>query len=82
MGVVELEAELEVLLDDILDRDRWLDDDATRLRVFGQQRRRIALDRLVGKVGGGFAHQSFILICILGNIAVRSGCHLSFARCA
>ena len=33
VGVVELEAELKVLLDDILDRDRWLDGDATRLRV-------------------------------------------------
>ena len=64
VSVVELDAELKVFLDDILDRDRWLDSDATRLRVFGQQRRRIALDHLLGKVGNKLGHVIRILFCI------------------
>ena len=47
--VVELDAELQVLLDDVLDRERRRDDDAAGLRVFGQQRRSIALDLLLGR---------------------------------
>ena len=54
VGIVELDTELEVLLDDILNGDRRSDDDASRLREFVQQCRRIALDRLGGKVGNGF----------------------------
>ena len=56
VGIVELEAELEVLLDDVLDRDRRLHYDTTRLRIFGKQYRGIALDRLVGKVRNEPAH--------------------------
>ena len=64
VGVVELDAELEVLLDDVFDGDRRRDDDAARVRVFGQQRRRIALDHLVGKVGNELGHVIRILFCI------------------
>ena len=64
MCVVELDAELEVLLNNVFDGDRRLDGDATRLRVFGQQRRRIALDHLLGKVGNKLGHVIRILFCI------------------
>jgi hypothetical protein len=55
---------VKVLLDDILDRDGWLDGDSARVRVFGQQQRRIALDHFVGKVGNELGHVIRILFCI------------------
>ena len=50
-SVVELDAELQVLLDDVLDRDRRLDRDAACMGIFGEQRLRVAFDRLVGHIG-------------------------------
>ncbi len=76
MRVVELDAELQVFLDDILDRDRWLDYDATRLSELDQQRRRITLDLFLGKVGHKLRHHAVILICIV-EIAVYSVTRLS-----
>jgi hypothetical protein len=63
-ALVDLDPEFKVLLDDILDRDGWLDGDSARVRVFGQQQRRIALDHFVGKVGNELGHVIRILFCI------------------
>ena len=78
----EVIANLEVLLDDFLDGDRRDDSDAARLCVFREQRRHIALDRLVGKVVDGFAHLSLILICIRGNYCRQVKPSLVLRRCA
>jgi hypothetical protein len=43
--VVELDAELQMLLDDILDGDWWRDQCTARLRIFGQQGLRVVLDQ-------------------------------------
>jgi hypothetical protein len=59
VGVVELDAELEVLLDDIFDGDRRGDGNASRLRLFGQQRRRVALDLFFGEVRHEPGHLSW-----------------------
>jgi hypothetical protein len=53
-----------VLLDDVFDGDRRRDDDAARVRVVGQQQRRIAPDHFVGKVGNELGHLIRILFCI------------------
>src|SRR3977135_2351487 len=37
LAIFELDAELQMLLDDVLDGDRRRDHDAARLRKFGQQ---------------------------------------------
>ena len=64
MGVIELDAELEVLLDNILNGDWRGDGHATRLRIFGKQRRSVVLDLLVRKVRHVPSHLYAILICI------------------
>ena len=56
VGVIKFNAELEVFLNDILDGDRRHDGRAYLSTIFSQQRRRIALDRLIGKVGHKLAH--------------------------
>jgi hypothetical protein len=42
--LVELDAKLQMLLDDVIDGDRRLDQYPTRLRVFGNQRSSVALE--------------------------------------
>ena len=55
-SVVELDADLQVLLDDIVDRDRRFDRDAARMSIFGEKRLRVLFDRLVGHVGNELGH--------------------------
>jgi hypothetical protein len=55
--VVELDAELEMLLDDVLDRDSAEDRHTARPLVVGQQRRRVAFDLLLVKVGNSLSHR-------------------------
>ena len=62
--VVELDADLQVLLDDVVDRDGRLDRDAARMGIFGEKRLRVLFDRLVGHIGNVLCHWSPILICI------------------
>lgn len=80
--VVESDAELEVLLDDAFDGDRRRNDDATRVRVFGQQRRRVGLDCLLNKVGTKLGHLSAILICISKAVVVTFSLVLRLLRLA
>jgi hypothetical protein len=54
--VVELDADLQVLLDDIVDRDGRFDRDATRMSIFGQERPRVLFDGLVGHIGNELGH--------------------------
>ena len=71
VGIVELDSELQVFLDDIFDGNRRCDHNAARLLIFGQQRRCIALDLFLGQVGHNLGHRAVILICIciIGNAA-------------
>ena len=61
MHVVELDAKLQMLLHDVLDGDRRRNHDVARLRILGQQRRRIALDLLLLEVGHSLRHRVVIL---------------------
>ncbi len=45
--VVELDADLQMLFDDIVDRNWCFDRDAARMGIFGQERLRVLFDRLV-----------------------------------
>ncbi len=54
--VVELDADLQVLLDDVVDRDGRFDRDAARVGIFGQERLRVLFDRLVGHIGNELGH--------------------------
>jgi hypothetical protein len=49
VGVIELDAKLEVLLDDVIDGDRGLDR-AADARILIQQCRGVALDCLLGEI--------------------------------
>jgi hypothetical protein len=69
VGIFELNAELEVLLDNTLDGDRRRDCDTARLAKFGQQCCGIVLDLFLGKVGHFLRHLSVILICIVERTA-------------
>lgn len=66
--VVELNAELEVLLDDVLDRDRRFENDPPCILKFREQRGGVAFDSLLGEVGNMSAHLSSF-ICIHGASA-------------
>jgi len=54
--IVELDTDLQVLLDDVVDRDRRLDRDAARMAIPGQERLRVLFDRLVGHIGNELGH--------------------------
>jgi hypothetical protein len=47
MRIVELDADLQVLFDDIVDRDGRSDRDAARAGIFGKERLRVLFDHLV-----------------------------------
>ena len=51
MGIVELNAELEVLLHYVFDGNRRFDDDIARMGELCEQRLRIAFDGLFGQIG-------------------------------
>jgi hypothetical protein len=51
VSIVELNAELEVLLHDVLDRNWRLDDDAACVRILSEQRRNLPLYCLLRKEG-------------------------------
>ena len=63
--VVELDAKLEVLLDDVLDRDRRAYLDAPGMAHTREQGLGVAFDRVVRHVGNSKGHPRFILICIV-----------------
>jgi hypothetical protein len=65
--VVELNAKLEVLFDDVLDRDRRLHLDAPGMGVLRAQGLGIAFDGVVGHERDSKGHPRFILICIVGR---------------
>jgi len=56
MRVVKLDADLQVLLDDVVYRDGRLDREAARMGIFGQEHLRVLLDRLVGHIGNELHH--------------------------
>jgi hypothetical protein len=61
MGVVELDAELQMLFDDILDGDGRFNDNTSRLGKLSQQRSCVTLDPILRKIGDKFRHQVVIL---------------------
>lgn len=61
--VVELDAELEVLFHDVLDRDRRFENDPLCMRILSKQRGGVALDGLLGEIGNMSAHLSSF-ICV------------------
>ncbi|MER8809561.1 hypothetical protein [Mesorhizobium australicum] len=54
--VVELNADLQVLLDDVVDRDRRFDRDAARMGIFSKKRLRVFFNCLVGDIGYELGH--------------------------
>ena len=63
--IVELNVKLEVLLDDVLDRDRGLYPDAPGVGILRKQGLGIPLDGIVGDIGNSKSYPRFILICIV-----------------
>jgi hypothetical protein len=61
MGVVELDAELQMLFDDILNGDGRFNDNTSRLGKLSQQRSCVTLDPILRKIGDKFRHQVVIL---------------------
>jgi hypothetical protein len=51
-----LDADLQVLLDDVVDRNGRLDWDTARMGIFGKKRLRVLFDRLVGHIGNKLGH--------------------------
>src|SRR5262249_18826003 len=68
--IVEVDAKLQVVLDDILDRDRRLYIDAPGVSVLRKQSLRIAFDGVVWHIGNPKSHARFIRICIVGRPAL------------
>ena len=62
--IVELEAQLEVLLGYVLDRDGWCNHAAALSRELSQQRHSVALDRLVFEIRNRLNHAILIFIRI------------------
>jgi hypothetical protein len=59
--VVELDAKLQMLLDDVFDGDRRRNHDVARPRIISQQRCRITLDLLLAEIRDFLRHQFVIL---------------------
>jgi hypothetical protein len=68
--VVELDAKLEVLFDNVVNGNRRLDCKLPRMRILGDERFRILLDRLIGHVDNFQFHRVFILICIVSRTSI------------
>src|SRR5689334_217792 len=81
MHVVKLNAELEMLLDDVLDGHGPSDRHAARLLVLGQQHRRVAFDLLLLEVRHFLRHQVVSLSSASSN-SWSADCQSSFASCA
>src|SRR4051794_23886627 len=78
--VVEFDAELQILLDDVLYGNRQRDHNSARLCVCRQQRRRVALDLLLVEIGHFLWHQVIILASASSGRGL--GHHASFTFCA
>src|SRR5579884_2896625 len=77
--VVELDAKLEIFLNDILDRDRRTQLDGSRLSELAEQDLRVTLDSVVGHIGNSKRHSGS---SSSASSSAANGAYFSFALCA
>ncbi|MDQ3776982.1 MAG: hypothetical protein M3461_22865 [Pseudomonadota bacterium] len=63
MQVAEIDAQLEMLLNNVLDEDRGLHGDAPRAGVLREQRSGVEFDCLLGEIANLDRHVVAIVIC-------------------
>jgi hypothetical protein len=68
---IEVEPQLEVLLDDVLDGNRWVQQDTARVGVLRQQRLRVTFDSRFGEIWHPDRHLSLSSFALAPETHIR-----------